>query len=151
MAQARSDPSCSPTSACSTGTLTTENVASIGAGADHEVNAAVAFADAGTWECYPGISNADRLYPRIGAGTMKTTYRTAVHDAMRDALRDDPRVVTDGRGRRPLTAAPYAASKGLLEEFGPDRVRDTPLSELGFVGVGIGAAFERTCARSSKS
>ena len=35
----------------------------------------------------------------------------------------------------------YAASKGLLEEFGPERVRDTPLSELGFVGVGIGAAL----------
>lgn len=35
----------------------------------------------------------------------------------------------------------YAASKGLLEEFGPERVRDTPLSELGFAGVGIGAAL----------
>lgn len=71
---------------------------------------------------------------------MKTTYRTAVHDAMRDALRDDPRVVLMGEdvGRYGGT---YAASKGLLEEFGPDRVRDTPLSELGFVGVGIGAAL----------
>ena len=35
----------------------------------------------------------------------------------------------------------YAVSKGLLEEFGPERVRDTPLSELGFVGAGIGAAL----------
>ncbi|WP_425004037.1 alpha-ketoacid dehydrogenase subunit beta [Mycolicibacterium sp. S3B2] len=71
---------------------------------------------------------------------MKTTYRTAVHDALRDALRDDPRVVLMGEdvGRYGGT---YAASKGLLEEFGPDRVRDTPLSELGFVGVGIGAAL----------
>ena len=71
---------------------------------------------------------------------MKTTYRTAVHDAIRDALRDDPRVVLMGEdvGRYGGT---YAASKGLLEEFGPDRVRDTPLSELGFVGVGIGAAL----------
>ncbi|WP_099022973.1 alpha-ketoacid dehydrogenase subunit beta [Mycolicibacterium palauense] len=71
---------------------------------------------------------------------MKTTYRTAVHDAMRDALRDDPRVVLMGEdvGRYGGT---YAASKGLLEEFGPDRIRDTPLSELGFVGVGIGAAL----------
>ena len=71
---------------------------------------------------------------------MKTTYRTAVHDAMRDALRDDPRVVLMGEdvGRYGGT---YAASKGLLEEFGPERVRDTPLSELGFVGVGIGAAL----------
>lgn len=71
---------------------------------------------------------------------MKTTYRTAVHDALRDALHNDPRVVLMGEdvGRYGGT---YAASKGLLEEFGPERVRDTPLSELGFVGVGIGAAL----------
>jgi len=63
-----------------------------------------------------------------------------VHDALRDALRDDPRVLVMGEdvGRYGGT---YAASKGLLEEFGPDRVRDTPLSELGFVGIGIGAAL----------
>ncbi|RDH78297.1 alpha-ketoacid dehydrogenase subunit beta [Mycolicibacterium moriokaense] len=71
---------------------------------------------------------------------MKTTFRSAVHDAMRDALRDDERVLVMGEdvGRYGGT---YAASKGLLEEFGPQRVRDTPLSELGFVGVGIGAAL----------
>jgi pyruvate dehydrogenase E1 component beta subunit len=71
---------------------------------------------------------------------MKTTYRMALHDAMRDALRDDPRVVLMGEdvGRYGGT---YAASKGLLEEFGDERVRDTPLSELGFVGIGIGAAL----------
>ncbi|OBH12146.1 alpha-ketoacid dehydrogenase subunit beta [Mycobacterium sp. E1747] len=71
---------------------------------------------------------------------MKTSYRTAVHDGLRDALREDPRVVVMGEdvGRYGGT---YAASKGLLEEFGPQRVRDTPLSELGFVGIGIGAAL----------
>lgn len=71
---------------------------------------------------------------------MKTTYRTAVHDAIRDALRADPRVLLLGEdvGRYGGT---YAVSKGLLEEFGPERVRDTPLSELGFVGIGIGAAL----------
>jgi pyruvate dehydrogenase E1 component subunit beta len=71
---------------------------------------------------------------------MKITYRTAVHDALRDALRDNPRVMLMGEdvGRYGGT---YAASKGLLDEFGPERVRDTPLSELGFVGVGIGAAL----------
>jgi len=71
---------------------------------------------------------------------MKVTYRSAVHDALRDALRDDPRVVLMGEdvGRYGGT---YAASKGLLDEFGPERVRDTPLSELGFVGIGIGAAL----------
>lgn len=71
---------------------------------------------------------------------MKISYRTAVHDALRDALRDDPSVVLMGEdiGRYGGT---YAATKGLLAEFGPDRVRDTPLSELAFVGAGIGAAL----------
>ncbi|AGC63379.1 pyruvate dehydrogenase E1 component [Mycobacterium liflandii 128FXT] len=71
---------------------------------------------------------------------MKTTYRTAVHDGLHDALSNDPRVVLMGEdvGRYGGT---YAASKGLLEEFGPERVRDTPLSELGFVGIGIGVAL----------
>lgn len=71
---------------------------------------------------------------------MKISYRTAVHDGLRDALSGDHRVILMGEdvGRYGGT---YAASKGLLEEFGPERVRDTPLSELGFVGVGIGAAL----------
>jgi len=71
---------------------------------------------------------------------MKTTYRSAVHDAIDEAMKQDSRVVLMGEdvGRYGGT---YAATKGLLEAFGPERVRDTPLSELGFVGVGIGAAL----------
>jgi pyruvate dehydrogenase E1 component beta subunit len=71
---------------------------------------------------------------------MKITYRNAVHDAIGEAMRNDSRVVLLGEdvGRYGGT---YAASKGLLEEFGPERIRDTPLSELGFVGIGIGAAL----------
>lgn len=71
---------------------------------------------------------------------MKATYRSAVHDAIADAMRADPTVVLMGEdvGRYGGT---YAASKGLLEEFGPERIRDTPLSELGFVGIGVGAAL----------
>lgn len=71
---------------------------------------------------------------------MKLTYRDAMRDALREALEADPRVFLMGEdvGRYGGT---YAVSKGLLEEFGPDRIRDTPLSELGFVGVGIGAAL----------
>ena len=71
---------------------------------------------------------------------MKTTYRAAVHDAMADAMRADERVVLLGEdvGRYGGT---YAVSKGMLDEFGPDRVRDTPISELGFVGIGVGAAL----------
>ena len=71
---------------------------------------------------------------------MKASYRGAIHDAIADAMRADERVVLLGEdvGRYGGT---YAVSKGLLEEFGPDRVRDTPISELGFVGIGIGAAL----------
>ena len=71
---------------------------------------------------------------------MKTTYRNAVHDAIADAMRADDRVVLLGEdvGRYGGT---YAVSKGMLAEFGADRIRDTPISELGFVGIGIGAAL----------
>jgi pyruvate dehydrogenase E1 component beta subunit len=71
--------------------------------------------------------------------TARTSYREALREAHREALRDDPRVFLMGEdvGRYGGT---YAVSRGLLEEFGPDRVRDTPLSELGFVGLGVGAA-----------
>jgi pyruvate dehydrogenase E1 component beta subunit len=70
----------------------------------------------------------------------KTTYRTAVHDAIRDAMTADDRVLLMGEDVGAYGGT-YAASKGLLADFGPDRIRDTPLSELGFVGVGIGAAL----------
>ncbi|OBB37340.1 MULTISPECIES: alpha-ketoacid dehydrogenase subunit beta [unclassified Mycobacterium] len=71
---------------------------------------------------------------------MKLAYRAAVHDSIREAMLADSRVLLMGEdvGRYGGT---YAVSKGLLEEFGPERIRDTPLSELGFVGVGIGAAL----------
>ena len=63
-----------------------------------------------------------------------------MREALRDALRDDPRVFLMGEDVGRYGGA-YAVSKGLLEEFGPERMRDTPLSELGFVGAGIGAAL----------
>jgi pyruvate dehydrogenase E1 component beta subunit len=68
------------------------------------------------------------------------TYREALRMALADALRRDERVFLMGEdvGRY---GGCYAVSLGLLEEFGPERVRDTPLSESGFVGAGIGAAL----------
>jgi pyruvate dehydrogenase E1 component beta subunit len=71
---------------------------------------------------------------------MKLTYREAVKRALRTALTGDPRVFLMGEdvGRYGGT---YAVSKGLLEEFGEERIRDTPLSELAFTGAGIGAAL----------
>ncbi|HWB12160.1 MAG TPA: alpha-ketoacid dehydrogenase subunit beta [Pirellulales bacterium] len=71
---------------------------------------------------------------------MKTTYREAVRSALRDALLADSRVFLMGEdvGRY---GGSYACSRGLLEEFGPERIRDTPLSESTFLGAGIGAAL----------
>jgi pyruvate dehydrogenase E1 component beta subunit len=70
----------------------------------------------------------------------KTTYRETVREAIRDALMRDDRVFLMGEdvGRY---GGCFAVSKGLLHEFGPERIRDTPLSELTFVGAGIGAAM----------
>ena len=68
------------------------------------------------------------------------TYREAMRDALRAALAADPRVFLMGEdvGRY---GGCYAVSKGLLEEFGEARIRDTPLSESAFTGAGIGAAL----------
>jgi len=73
-------------------------------------------------------------------GTREITYRDAVREAIREALLADPRVFLMGEdvGRY---GGCYAVTKGLLDEFGPERVRDTPLSESAFVGAGIGAAL----------
>lgn len=70
----------------------------------------------------------------------ETTYREAVREAIRDAMTRDDRVFIMGEdvGRY---GGCYAVTKGLLDEFGEDRVRDTPLSESGFTGAGIGAAL----------
>jgi pyruvate/2-oxoglutarate/acetoin dehydrogenase E1 component len=76
----------------------------------------------------------------IAEASIKTTYREAVRAALREALQSDPRVFLMGEdvGRY---GGCYAVSKGLLDEFGPERIRDTPLSESAFVGAGIGAAM----------
>lgn len=72
--------------------------------------------------------------------TVRTTYREAIRAALREALTRDPRVFLMGEdvGRY---GGCFAVSQGLLEEFGPERIRDTPLSESAFVGAGIGAAM----------
>ena len=68
------------------------------------------------------------------------TYRDAMRAAIREAMLIDGRVFLMGEdvGRY---GGCFAVSKGLLEEFGPERIRDTPLSESAFVGAGIGAAI----------
>ncbi len=74
------------------------------------------------------------------SGTVRINYRDALRQGLREALLRDPRVFLMGEdvGRY---GGSYAVSKGLLEEFGDERIRDTPLSESAFVGAGIGAAL----------
>ena len=76
----------------------------------------------------------------MSAPAQKTSSREAVKQAIRDALNRDPRVFLMGEdvGRY---GGCYAVTKGLLQEFGEQRIRDTPLSESAFVGAGIGAAM----------
>ena len=69
-----------------------------------------------------------------------TTYREAMREAIRAAMRADERVFLMGEDVGPYGGT-FAVSLGLLEEFGPERIRDTPLSESTFVGAGIGAAM----------
>jgi pyruvate dehydrogenase E1 component subunit beta len=78
--------------------------------------------------------------PAAQSKLVEITYRDAVREAIRDAIHRDGRVFLMGEdvGRY---GGCYAVSKGLLAEFGPERIRDTPLSESGFTGAGIGAAL----------
>lgn len=71
---------------------------------------------------------------------MKSSYREALRAGIRDALQRDERVFLMGEDVGAYGGS-FAVSLGLLEEFGPERIRDTPLSESGFVGAGIGAAL----------
>lgn len=70
----------------------------------------------------------------------KLTYRDAVREAIRAALHQDERVFLMGEDVGHYGGC-FAVSKGLLAEFAPERIRDTPLSESAFVGAGIGAAL----------
>ncbi|HEU4947175.1 MAG TPA: alpha-ketoacid dehydrogenase subunit beta [Kribbella sp.] len=78
--------------------------------------------------------------PAPAATETKTTYREALREAIRDAMRRDERVFLMGEDVGAYGGC-FGVSLGLLEEFGPDRIRDTPLSESAFVGAGIGAAM----------
>ena len=68
------------------------------------------------------------------------TYRDALNQALREEMRRDDRVFLMGEEVGVYQGA-YKVSRGLLEEFGPMRVVDTPITELGFAGVGVGAAM----------
>jgi pyruvate dehydrogenase E1 component beta subunit len=81
-------------------------------------------------------SDEDRFY----AATEKKTVREALRDAMAEEMRRDPDVFLLGEEVAQYQGA-YKVSQGLLQEFGPDRVIDSPITEHGFAGLGVGAAF----------
>ncbi len=80
--------------------------------------------------------------PEIPAGTamVPTTVREALRDAMAEEMRADDRVFVMGEEVAEYQGA-YKVTQGLLEEFGPQRVIDTPITEYGFAGIGAGAAM----------
>ena len=71
----------------------------------------------------------------------ETTYREAVRDALARALREDESVFLMGEDIAEMGGS-MAVTQGLLDEFGPQRVRNTPISEMAIVGSGIGAAMQ---------
>ncbi|MCL5778298.1 pyruvate dehydrogenase (acetyl-transferring) E1 component subunit alpha [Limibaculum sp. FT325] len=125
-----------------------DDVARIEAEAEAEIDAAVAFAEAAAWEPLEDLTHhvvaearpAPPPPPAQPGNTVETTYREAVRAAIMDAMIRDERVFLMGEDVGAYGGC-YAVSKGLMAEFGPDRIRDTPLSESGFTGAGIGAAM----------
>jgi pyruvate dehydrogenase E1 component beta subunit/2-oxoisovalerate dehydrogenase E1 component len=128
--------------------LTDDELETLEGEAAREVTRAVEVAETGTWEepgellrfVYSDALPPTEEFPPTSQGPVKTTYREAIRDAIREAMQRDERVFLMGEDVGAYGGC-YAVSKGLLEEFGERRVRDTPLSESGFVGAGIGAAL----------
>jgi pyruvate dehydrogenase E1 component beta subunit len=85
----------------------------------------------------PPASDEDRFFTK----TVKRTVREALRDAMAEEMRRDPKVFLMGEEVAQYQGA-YKVSQGLLQEFGPDRVIDTPITEYGFTGLAVGAAFK---------
>jgi pyruvate dehydrogenase E1 component beta subunit/2-oxoisovalerate dehydrogenase E1 component len=127
--------------------LKDSDIARIEAEVDAEISEAVAFAEAGTWEPLETltrhvVSDEAPLAPVPAAPSGRTseiTYREAVKQAIREAMIGDERVFLMGEDVGAYGGC-YAVTKGLMAEFGETRIRDTPLSESGFTGFGIGAA-----------
>ena len=76
----------------------------------------------------------------VATGERSIEFRDALQEAMSEEMRKDDRVFLLGEEVAQYSGA-YKVSKGMLEEFGPRRVIDTPISESGFSGMAIGAAM----------
>ncbi len=88
-----------------------------------------------------GRGSAPAMEPEEWSGpTLKQTVREALRDGMAEEMRRDKTVFLMGEEVAEYDGA-YKVSQGLLKEFGPDRIVDTPITEMGFAGIGVGAAF----------
>jgi pyruvate dehydrogenase E1 component beta subunit len=87
-----------------------------------------------------GVATAPAAGVGDAAGAETMTYREALRLAMRQEMERDERVFVMGE-EVGLFDGSYKVTAGLMDEFGPDRVRDTPISEEGFLGAGVGAAM----------
>ena len=86
------------------------------------------------------VAAADAAEPEYTGSTTEMTVREALRDAMAEEMRTDDTVFLMGEEVAQYQGA-YKVSQGLLEEFGDKRVIDTPITEHGFTGLGVGAAF----------
>jgi len=103
------------------------------------VEAAAASVSAPVAEPVATIAAADPAVPD-GTEIVTLTVREALRDAMAEEMRKDPDVFVMGEEVAEYQGA-YKVTQGLLDEFGADRVIDTPITEHGFAGLGAGAAF----------
>ncbi len=135
------------------GLISDEDMEEIEAHVQDEIEKAVAFAEAATWEpvedlerfVYAEAIPPDQRYPLPApeppsAETRSITYREAMREAMRAAMQRDERVFLMGADVGDYGGC-FAVSKGMLAEFGPQRILGTPLSESSYTGAGIGAAL----------
>ena len=112
---------------------------------DDELDEAIAFGKAGP-EPAIAVAHAAVYAPHIAhteptsKGTRELTFVQALNEAMHQELARDERVFVMGEDVA-LTGGIFQTTKGLLERFGPERVRDTPISEATFCGMGVGAAI----------
>jgi pyruvate dehydrogenase E1 component beta subunit len=86
------------------------------------------------------VASAVPTEPEYTGPTATMTVREALRDAMAEEMRRDPEVFLMGEEVAEYQGA-YKVSQGLLQEFGPKRIVDTPITEMGFAGLGVGASF----------
>ncbi|MDB5662792.1 MAG: pyruvate dehydrogenase subunit beta, partial [Sphingomonas bacterium] len=98
--------------------------------------------ETGARDLVAAVERAEVADPEVPAGTemVRTTVREALRDAMAEEMRADDRVFVMGEEVAQYQGA-YKVTQGLLDEFGERRVIDTPITEMGFAGLGAGAAM----------